>query len=198
MKKMLAVVLALVLMIPASGFADKKYVYALTFCELYTQRILEMESYLNLSVSNVGLEPYIDPYLKKDDNSIIVADCSAGTLYMRKDDLKIVEWSDIFIMFNDNQDSYNRRISSCSAAISALEYDVAEASILKLKGYDPATYVFQNILSGIIYDKNILDKAFSVGNVLVYEGKYKYYLDGQMMDRYNSPEKIKVIFITAK
>lgn len=198
MKKLLAVVLALVLMIPTSGFAEKKYVYALTFCELYTERMLKMESYLNLSVSNIGIEPYTAPYLKKDDNSVIVADCSAGTLYIRKDDMKIVEWLDILMIINSDSDSFYRRMSSCAAAISALEYDVTEASILKLKGYDPAIYVYQNILSGIIYDKNILDKAFSVGNVLIYEGKYKYYLNGKTIDGYNSSEKMKVLSITAK
>lgn len=194
MKKLLAVVLALVLMIPVSGFAEKKYVYALTFCELYVQRLLEMAEALGIDMGSIGYEPFSSPFDSYNNPQLMEAQCSAGTLVICKDDLKVIEWSDILLFVDDDSNSFTKKITSCSASISALEYDVTEANILYLtKRTKPAMAVYLDILSDVFKDQNIFSRAFSEGNVLIYEGKYKYYLDG-----YIANDGTKMIFITAK
>lgn len=169
----------------------KEPVDLISFCELFVQRLIDINDQLDIDTKTIGFPSFVSQY-PQDDN-MLVASSSAGTLTIRSDTLSIEQWFCTIIDSSDDHDSFMKRTSECAAAISALEYDAIEGGLMSLRGYSPAMIAYTDIIYNIVRDRENLSKVFSDDKILIYDGNYDYYIFGSVED-----DETKKVFIIAE
>ncbi|MBQ6960829.1 MAG: hypothetical protein IJP78_07620 [Clostridia bacterium] len=154
-----------------------------SFLELYVERLFECKEKLDMELGEVGFSygnRYSYLYPDPGESRVIHASCAAGSVEFSIDSLEIVGWSDLLFYADDDYESYAKHVYSCSIAISSLEFsDVDELYLKYFEKTTPVNKIMLDVMDQIFTNNTLMDKSFD-SPVLVYEGKYSYYLWGSI------------------
>lgn len=189
--KIITVFMAMIIIMcqcTVSASAETIYRDAFSFCELYTQRLMNFEKSTNSEIADIS-----DYYFNEINAPLGTVNCCAGSISLNPDDWSVSEFmTEIYASYGTNP----TRIMSAIIAISCLEYNVSDETTLKyIKKTDPITMAYS------IYSEHMSMYTTSIGirkldknePVKVYEGNYTYYL------RYfKASSDTEIIYLIAK
>lgn len=174
MKKIIAMVLAL-LMIPIAATAEKTARRGLVeFIELYTSRFTAYakENDLEFDTSPLSALP---PWKSGD---LLMFETSAGTASVYPSGYDLHDLVMTFYSLSDDDADNELHATSCVMAISALEYDAqyeVGPSFVRKSAVEDAVAIFDEIGNGL---EETLTRAMETeSRVLVYTGNYDYYVE---------------------
>lgn len=150
----------------------------LSFTELYSRRLIELEnstgidlsaSALGLNHPRIGLDIYSDGLLR--------GNCSAGTVVFDPKTLSVEGWNGILLFLNDDPQKTVKSNLQCAVAISALEYD-SNDELTMYGDTPPYLKAYSEIIDPIMGDIVTTARKLKAQNrsMLIYEGKYDYYI----------------------
>lgn len=176
MRKSLALMVALVLLLSAFSSALAERMNTLEFCELYIKRLVDFEESTGMEIQDFGNGTYS---ASQYTDGILLADCCAGSLTINADDLSLDSWCDIFSMQTDDTATGMQRTIRAAIAVSALEYSEVDAlSIQYIEKTTPVVKAFTEIIQPIMTDMSIYQKLRDTGEKQkIYTGNYTYYLE---------------------